>query len=352
VPRSLLALLGAAAAIVAAIWLLSRSATTQPPDPADKCRIPNPVQVAPLDVARADEGDAEVGSRSPGNERDEPIAPPKFVRGFVEDERGQPVRGAVVRCADGGRTRTDAAGGFVLEQRDRRIAEARLLVTAAGRSPARTRAAWGTAGHRLTLSVAGLVAVQVVDAASREPIEGFTVQLVGAADPSLRADPVQIHGPHPGALAEARVAIEDPALLRVVADDDRYAPSPLQLVRIDATRPQVVRCELRPWRELAVAVVDVEGTPVTSAEVEVLALPPGLACSADTLAVTDWRQLAADRASSMFVARTGANGERLVRVPAGDPFVVRVSHPEHGGAIATEADVDADGERLRLVIAR
>jgi hypothetical protein len=41
-----------------------------------------------------------------------------------------------------------------------------------------------------------------------------------------------------------------------------------------------------------------------------------------------------------------------VRVPAGDPFVVRVSHPEHGGAIATEADVDADGERLRLVIAR
>lgn len=351
-PRGPIVLLCAAAAGIAAVWLL---ADRDPPVPSggdgslQEQHPLRPGEAAKSTGAPAGDRDPMVGEPGPH----EVAAQPLYVRGFIVDENGAPLPDVVVVCVDGAAARSDAGGWFVISGRNTEADRAQLLFTAAGRSPQTRTVAWGATGERVSLAPAGLLAVSVVDAATNVPIESYAVQLVGAVEPALRADPVVLQGPHPGGLVEARVAIEPRALLRVVAADERYAPSALHLVELDAASPAVVRCGLQRWRDRPIDVFEASGSPLAGAQVEVLALPPGLRCAPETLAVTDWRQFAPQRAASLFVARTDAAGHRVVRAPEAGSFVLRVTPPDGASVIVADASSRiADGQPLRVQLPR
>lgn len=349
-PRSLLAVLGLAIA-VAALLLFGEPGPPGPPAPSSPTERPE----------LAGSPAPSVTSSSTARESGEPRTPaaatapqqlPVFVHGSVAGRGGQPLVDAIVRCEDGGIARCDLHGRFALQRRDPAAAAARMLFTAAGHAPVKRTMSWGLDGERVVLEVAGLVAIDVVDAATGAPIERFSAQLV---DPSsgLRADPVLLAGRHPGGHLEARVAATSPVLLRVVAADERYAPSCFQLVTLDATTPQPIRCELCDWRDVDVLVLGSNGQPVAGASVEVLALPPDLSCTAHTPAVTDWRRMSSDRASTLFVARADRSARATVRTPSRGAFALRVAHDEAGTAIEHDllARIDAAGS-VRVVLTR
>ncbi len=341
-----------AAALVLAAWWLSGGEGPPAPPPTERAAAQPPAAGATAAPARADGQEQAV-------DRGEHVAaaapsersPQVTWRGQVVDARGQPMIGALVRSASGSVARALDEGWFALEAPLAR-GDA-LLITAPGHAPRAISCADFVGGAQVVLQPAGLVSVEVVDAETGLRVDGYAVQLVGATDAGLRADPVELRSRPGGDLLEARVSVESPALLRVLGDEERFAPSAPRSVELDATKPRAARFELCAWTEVTVVVRDVAGAPVAGALVEVLAMPDGRRCEVDTLAVTDWRELTPSRAALWFRARADARGRLVARVPSRGTFTLRASDAVGGCTIARDmtraAVVDAE---LPLTLSR
>lgn len=253
---------------------------------------------------------------------------------------GAPVARAWITSASGARARSDGHGRFRLFRRGGDGDPAQLLVTAAGFAPGRIDTRWGNRGCLVQLDVAGMLAIQVVDAATGRPVEGYRAQLVAVEPRGLRAGPVELKGSHEGGRLEARVELGSPALLRVLAADDVYAPSALHVVELRRARPRTVRVSLPRWCARTVTVSDERGEPVLDAMVEALAAPPGLTVDRATRVASPWRDQDGSQASRLAIARTDASGRAALRVPSHGSFTLRASHPDAGVGVRR---LDADG---------
>lgn len=341
-PRGVLVV--AVVALVAAAWVLRAygAAPVTPPGPLEERAGAPRASGRPSSDSSAPRFEAA----APRTQIAAPEAPQLerfFLEGVVLDEGGEPVARAWVTTADGARTRSDDRGRFRLTRSAAAAGPTRLLVTARGRRPARFDARWGGRGYRVTMSVAGLLALQVVDAATNLPVERFEAQIVAIEDGDLRPGPFRLRGFYESGLLEARVEVGSPALLRVLADDTGYAPSALYEVELSRDRPRVVRVSLSRWRTRPVKVSDSRGRPVGGAHVELLAAPPGLSVELVTEAVTAWVDHAGSRASLLATALTDARGRAILRAPADGTFVLRASHPDAGAAIRREVWEAPDG---------
>ena len=347
----------AVVALLAAAWLLRwfEPGDVQLPVPAE----PRTHDGSPRSAAERAPARSGPSARSPGAPTGV-AAPPALQRvslaGEVVEASGQPVPRAWVTSADGGRTRADGRGRFRLTRLARPDEAARmtqLLVTANGREPALVAARWGTRGHRVTTAPAGLLSIEVVDAATGRPVEGYRAQLVTAAEAALRPDPVVLEGGDELGRLEARVEVGSPALLRVVATDEVHAPSALHRVTLDPTRSTTARVPLPRWLERTVTVSDDQGRPVAGAQVELLTAPPGLTVDAATPTASSWRDHADSRASLLATGVTDSRGRAVVRAPSHGPVTLRAVHPDSGFAVVRmlARDLAAD-DRVALQLQR
>ncbi len=338
----------AVVALSAAAWLLRwfEPGVVQPPIPAEPR--------APVGPPRSGAESAPVGprppARSPGAAHGV-AAPPALRRvsleGEVVSDSGAPVTMAWITSTDGGRTRTDEHGRFRLSRLSRPGEAAgltQLLVTASGREPTLVEARWGARGYRVTSAPAGLLSVEVVDAATGRPVEAYRAQLVTASEAALRPDPVVLEADDELGRLEARAEVGSPALLRVVASEAVHAPSALHRVTLDRTRSTTVRVLLPRWLDQAVTVSDGQGRPVAGAQVELLTAPPGLTVDAATPVASSWRDHADSRASLLANGVTDSRGSAIVRAPSHGPVTLRVVHPESGSAVlrVSARDLAAD----------
>ena len=283
----------------------------------------------------------ETGATSPDrvDSRPEPppLPPPGRIRGLVLGPDGAPLPRATVRCAGGASARTDRAGWFSLAGQRGDAPSVALSVFAAGHAPWHGAAIWDGPSEQISLRLAGMVALRVVDQQSGSPVQRFEAQLVAASPSELRAEPVILEGTDPGGQLESRVSVESPALLRVVAVDQGYAPSQLYLVELSEARPREIRVELSRWAERRLVVLDDASQPVAGAAVEVLVTPPGHACTLETPAVGAWRLHGLQVASQVSSATTEARGHATVRTPMRGPFTLRVSHADAGHFLDPDA---------------
>jgi hypothetical protein len=340
---------GLFAALVGAI-LFALAATTlfapppPPPPPMGGASLSEAREAPPPILAVGETAGALVAEPDGLETRSAPSTP--VIRGFVVGPDGRALAGARAVTVEGSAATTDARGWFELAAPE--LPAVDVLVTAKGHAPAAHRVPQGATGHRFQLEVCGLVAVEVVDAATGRPVETFSVQLCGASGLQPRAAPVILSGPHRGGHVEARVEVASPALLRAVAADERYAPTALTVVELDVARPDRARLQLFQWRELTVQVVDARALPVPGARVEVLAPPPGAAVTLATVAASSWREHRVDRASLLSAAATSSSGSAVVRVPAGGRIALRVSHDVAGTFVSNEPDAGALSARIRV----
>ena len=278
-----------------------------------------------------------------------PAPPLGRIRGLVLGPDGAPLPRATVHSAAGASARTDRTGWFSLAVDSGDAPRTALRVCAAGYAPWHGAAARGGPSQQVSLQLAGMVALRVVDRETGRPVERFEAQLVAASPLELRAEPVLLEGPHPGGQVESRVSVESPALVRVVADDRSYAPSQLYIVELASERPREVRVELSRWVERRVVVLDGASEPVAGAEVEVLVNAPGCECSMQTLAVTAWRMHGTHAASRISSATTDGSGHATLRSPAVGPFTLRVFHASAGGFLDPDAAAQRPGGEPRAV---
>ena len=341
----------AVSACAALWWSGGAVPPTEPPTEPEQARARTDPRrsaaTAPAAGAVAAPAPVERGASPP----DGTPQPTVLWRGQLVDEKGQPLFGAVVRSRSGTVARAGNAGWFALAAPP--SPSDVLLFTAPARAPRAVPCAELRAGEQVVLQPAGLVSVEVVDAGTGERVDAYTAQLVGATDAELRADAVQLPSRPGGALLEARVAVESPALLRVLPDEERFAPSLPRTIELDAVQPQTVRVELCAWGELTVQVADRSGAPMVGALVEVMARPDGRRCEVDTLAVTDWRAVTPSRAALWFRSVTDARGRLRVRAPSRGPFTVRASHADGGCEIERGVELAAvPGGALQFALAR
>ncbi|MGC6486239.1 MAG: carboxypeptidase-like regulatory domain-containing protein [Planctomycetota bacterium] len=338
--------------VLAVVWWLQQAPAVDVPGPARAAqqapeRRSEPASAAPpgplTDDARRL---APVAAASQRAER-------YFVEGAVLAPSGAPLPRAWIVSDDGARTRSDADGRFRLSRLAEAAGPTRLLVTARGHAPGTVQTYWGSGGHRVTLDVAGVCAVQVVDAATGRPVEQFEAQLVSLDDAAPRAGPVVCEGPHAGGRLETRVELPSPALLRVVAGDARFAPSSLYEVELGLERPRTVRVALPRWREQTMAVVDPGGHPVAGAQVELLQAPPGRIVERQTEAASAWSEHAGSRASLLATARTDPRGRATLRAPSRGAFWLRAWRADLGVALLrVDAATDEGAPPLALQLRR
>jgi hypothetical protein len=256
------------------------------------------------------------------------LAPGVALAGFVQDEAGAPVGGAVVSLAtwtDGRRARvggtTDVAGRFRF---DGLVPDARADVTAKadGRVPdAARRVLPGGDDVVLTLPLAGAIVVRADDAETGEPVGDFAARALSTQASSREKEPV------PALDGEARLGALREGEYRVRVDASGY-PRAL-------TDPMAVE----PGGEIPVTVRLERGRRIR-----------GLVVEAGTSAAIAGASVALAEDAGTASTPTDADGTfALDGVPPHAGLVV--SHPRYQPAIAGPVGLD-DDEPLRIELER
>lgn len=263
------------------------------------------------------------------------------IEGVVVDETGAVVGDAQVRCIDpgqrqigfdstvrGGRFRIlrgerDPDGPFALQVE----AEGFQITTTSERYP------WRSEGLRLTMPHGVPVTLDVSDAETGAPIEGYAVrwrslptQHAYALHP--RTD-LRHQGPHPHGQLTFPVW-RGQIFVEVVADDPIYAPSvPLALEVAEGIAPQRVGLSRRKPTTLRVETE--AGEPVGGTEVEVLQPSFGHPVDGDTFVQrsTQIRSSSANTAQSVARGTTDVAGEVTLMLPRDRPLSVRIVGSRH-----------------------
>lgn len=299
------------------------------------------------------------------------VDPRDAIRGAVVDRWGRAVPAALVQAfataaADGvpvAWSRTDADGAFVLLRPPGSGAVVWPVAqgaSAAQRSDMRGPIAWGEGGVSLQLSAGDGVWLQVVDAGSGAPVEGFAVQCVpgagvrDAADGRLRAD-----GEHPGGWLWLDALPRGPNRVIVWPRDLRFVPNLPLGFDVGPAGGGVVRVPLPAAAACPVRVVTAAGQPVPDADVELLVPAAGAP-------VRDLEQLFAQGggrgpvAIRVARARTNRDGVATLRWFADpEPRELRVTGADLAPLLVPDVRVGPEGVavtvaetgRLRLELA-
>lgn len=289
------------------------------------------------------------------------------IAGTVVDERGMTLAGVDVFVLDSQGSRlspawpTDGAGRFAVRRSDRPDAAEppfRLHVAHPGYEMLCTAQTygWGTRDVEITLRAGVGVEFEVLDAATRTPIECYGVRW--RPRPGDSAFPfesgtweeLRARDPHPRGVAtlpmwRGRMFVE------VQADDPGYGPSESRVLDVtDAgvPRQRFVLARLQPH---TVRIETADHTPVAGAVVEVLQarfdLPVDLQTLARNQAWSHWANAARDLGGGT----SNAAGEVSLPLPPGRRLAFRVLGPGCVPQVFTDVDLHPDTP-IRLAVTR
>ena len=212
-------------------------------------------------------------------------SPSDQIRGRTLDNSGRAATGVVVQAAreDGNGIRASALsrsdGSFVLYRppdlpRDRPVFVS-VSSFRGGEQHGRMPRAWGRAGLELVLRAAHRLRVEVVEAATGEPVRAFAVQCFPMVGARVGGNPMRVDGDHDGGIAwvpELRPGLHLVVVHpRGVWEDTCVATLPIPFV-VPENGEGILRVELQDSRPLEVLAVHADGTAVEGSTVELFAL--------------------------------------------------------------------------------
>jgi hypothetical protein len=281
------------------------------------------------------------------------------IAGVVVDQDDRPVVKASVHATNGSPSSTDGSGAFTVERTAGADEYARLDLSCPGHAFTERQPAvrWGKLDVRLVMHRGARIEVQVVEAASRRPVEDYTVYAIPRPGVSRRLHGEEFQerasGEHPGGIATFGPLSPGPHVVVVQPRGNAWTDAAVVCeVTKEPAQRFTVAVSAAARRKLLVR--DGSGAAVAGTKVELLAPLLDQPVDAETWAMRLPRGSIANTQNAALHVQDGvtaANGEAELVGPADAPLALRLLGPGHVPVVVQPVRL-SDPQPLVVTVAR